>query len=63
MGEATRTYLAGWLFDVRGSYTGVFLAVIGLLVLASAVSWAVQERRDSLTYQTAAVGVNRLCVM
>ena len=47
---------AGWLFDVTGSYNGVFLAVIVLLVGASIVSWAVQERRYSLKYQTATVG-------
>ncbi|ETX01823.1 MFS transporter [Candidatus Entotheonella palauensis] len=56
IGGAASTYLAGWLFDVSGSYNGVFLAVIGLLLFASAVSWAVQERRYSLKFQTAAAG-------
>ncbi len=54
IGGALSTYSAGWLFDVTGSYNGVFMAVIGLLVVASAVSWAVQERRYSLKYQAAA---------
>ena len=53
IGGAASTYLAGRLFDVRGSYTRVFLAVIAILLLASAVSWAVQERRYSLKYQSA----------
>lgn len=56
IGGAASTYLAGWLFDVTGSYNGVFLAVIVLLLAASAVSWAVQERRYSLKYQTATAG-------
>jgi hypothetical protein len=45
---------SGWLFDLSGSYNDVFLAVIGLLLAASVVSWAVQERRYSLKYQTMA---------
>ncbi len=53
IGGAASTYLAGRLFDVRGSYHAVFVAVIILLLLASAVSWAVQERRYSLKYQPA----------
>ncbi len=56
IGGAASTYLAGWLFDVSGSYNGVFLAVIALLVGAAVVSWAVQERRYSQKYQTAVAG-------
>ncbi len=56
IGGAVSTYSAGWLFDVSGSYNGVFLIVIALLLGAAAVSWAVQERRYSLKYQAATAG-------
>ncbi len=56
IGGALSTYSAGWFFDVTGSYQVVFLAVIALLVAASIVCWAVQERRYSTRYQTVAAG-------
>ena len=41
------------------TYDGVFLAAIGLLLLASAVGWAVQELRYSLKYQTVVAAATR----
>ncbi len=56
LGGAVSTYLAGRFFDISGSYNEVFLGVIALLIGAAIVSWAVQEQRYSLKYQTAAAG-------
>lgn len=49
-GGAVSSYLAGWLFDLSGSYTVIYLMSIGLLLGASLASYAIQERRDSLKY-------------
>jgi MFS family permease len=54
VGGALSSYLAGWLFDVGGSYTAVYFMGIALLIAAGLVSYAIQERRYSLKYLKAA---------
>lgn len=56
LGGALGTYLAGWLFDVTGSYTGVFFTCAVLLFVASGMSWVIQERRYSIRYQRTVTG-------
>ena len=53
VGGAVSIYLAGWLFDLSGSYTGVYLVGIALLLGAALASYAIQERRYSLKYLAA----------
>jgi MFS family permease len=54
IGGALSIYLAGWLFDLYGSYTAIYLLDIGLLLVAGLASGAIQERRYSRKYVTAA---------
>jgi MFS family permease len=54
VGGALSSYLAGWLFDMSGSYTAVYLMGIALLLAAGLVSYGIQERRYSLKYLAAA---------
>jgi MFS family permease len=53
VGGAVSIYLAGRLFDLSGSYTGVYLVGIALLLGAALASYAIQERRYSLKYLAA----------
>jgi MFS family permease len=50
VGGAVSIYLAGRLFDLSGSYTGVYLVGIALLLGAALASYGIQERRYSLKY-------------
>jgi MFS family permease len=53
VGGAVSIYLAGRLFDLSGSYTGVYLVGIALLLGAALASYAIQEQRYSLKYLAA----------
>jgi MFS family permease len=50
VGGALSIYLAGWLFDLSGSYTTSYLVSIGMSLLGGVASYAIQERRYSLKY-------------
>ena len=51
VGGAISSYLAGILFDLSGSYTGVFVICIGLLLGAGLASYAIREQQYSLKFQ------------
>ena len=53
VGGAVSTLLAGYLFDLTGSYTIPFAIAGSLLFPAALVSFTIQERKYSIRYQTA----------
>jgi predicted MFS family arabinose efflux permease len=53
VGGAASTLLAGYLFDLTGSYTIPFAIAGSLLFPAALVSFTIQERKYSIRYQTA----------
>jgi MFS family permease len=50
VGGALSIYLAGWLFDLTGSYTTSYLMSIAVSLVGGMASFAIQERRYSLKY-------------
>ena len=53
VGGAVSTLMAGYLFDLTGSYTLPFAIAGGLLFPAALISFTIQEKKFSQRYQTA----------
>ena len=53
-GGAISTYVAGRMFDLSGSYNGIFICTIVLLLAAGLASYLIRERQYSLKYQAVA---------
>jgi hypothetical protein len=42
IGDADRPYAVGWLRDATGSFSGGLMAMAGLLVLSTVMSWSLK---------------------